>query len=173
MARVASLLVSVVSLFSSLSSITAQEFEISPEILLAGSPAAMLFAFLDTQEDFTGASQTLTVLPSVCKTEGIQKAVEVAQADQVLDCNLTGVDPECFLINIAGQVGKSWGSQLADEEKAAEMIEKLLKGRGLTLQAAAVACAAAPLVVPLLSQFGTEMASPAEVINEASLACRV
>lgn len=150
-----------------------QEFEISPEILLAGSPAAMLFAFLETQEDFSGASQALTTLPSLCKTEGIGKAFQTTDAETKVDCNLTGVDPECFLVNLAGQVGKSWGTQLADEEKAAEMIDKLLKGRGLTLQAAAAACAAAPLVVPLLSQFGTEMNSAAEVINDAAISCRI
>lgn len=150
-----------------------QDFEISPEILLAGSPAAMLFAFLETQEDFSGASQALTSLPSLCKTEGIEEAFQNTDATTKVNCNLTGVDPECFLINIAGQVGKSWGTQLADEEKAAEMIEKLLKGRGLTLQAATAACVAAPLVVPLLSQFGTEMNSAAEVISDAAISCRI
>lgn len=150
-----------------------QDFEISSDILLAGSPAAMLFAFLDTQEDFSGASQALSVLPSACQTDGLANVPETISAEAAIDCNLTGVDPECFLINIAGQVGKSWGSQLSDEERAAEMIEKLLKSRGLTMQAAAVACVAAPLIVPLLSQFGTEINSPAEVINEASMACRI
>ena len=90
---------------------SAQDFEISPDILLAGSPAAMLFAFLDTQEDFSGASQALAALPTVCKTQGLTEsssssssstsaAGKAAAAD--VDCNLTGVDPECFLINLAG-----------------------------------------------------------------------
>ena len=70
-------------------------------------------------------------------------------------------------------MGKSWNTQEADEQKAAEMIEKLLKRRGLTLQAAAAACVAAPLVVPLLSHFGTELTSAEDVINEAAMSCRI
>ena len=70
-------------------------------------------------------------------------------------------------------MGKTWDTQLADESRAAEMIEKLLKSQGLTLQAAAAACAAAPLAVPLLTQFGSALPSAAEVIAEASAACRI
>lgn len=92
----------LLSSLSLLFSANGQDFEISPEILLAGSPAAMLFAFLDTQEDFSGAFQALTVLPSVCKTQGIEKVFETTSTANAVDCNLTGVDPECFLINIAG-----------------------------------------------------------------------
>lgn len=147
------------------------EFEISPEVLLAGSPAAMLFAFLETHEDFSGAEQALTVLPSVCKTEGLDK-VSASFTETRVDCNLTDVDPECFLKNLAGQVGKSWGTKEVDEAKAAEVIDRLLKQRNLTLQAAAVACAASPLIIPLLAQFGTEMNPVPQVIAEATQACR-
>ncbi|CDJ57156.1 hypothetical protein, conserved [Eimeria maxima] len=89
-------------------SASAQDFEISPDILLAGSPAAMLFAFLDTQEDFSGASQALAALPSVCKTQGLAETLTSSRSSSSeavaanVDCNLTGVDPECFLINLAG-----------------------------------------------------------------------
>ncbi|XP_022592847.2 uncharacterized protein LOC34618314 [Cyclospora cayetanensis] len=132
----------------------------------------MLFAFLETQEDFSGAAQALSTFPSICKTQGLDQPKQAMSTSPEINCNLTGVDPECFLINISGQVGKSWGTQEADEQKAAQMIQKLLKGQELVLHAAITACAAAPLAVPLLSQFGTELPSAAEVINEAAAACR-
>ncbi|CDJ40843.1 hypothetical protein, conserved [Eimeria tenella] len=140
----------------------------------------MLFAFLDTQEDFSGAAAALSAIPSLCKTEGIQNfnkrsssSSNAAAANDHVDCNLTGVDPECFLVNLAGQVGKTWGTQLADEQRAAEMVQKLLQGEDATLQAAVAACAATPLAVPLLVQFGSALPSPAAVVAEASAACRV
>jgi len=146
------------------------DFEISSEVLLAGSPAAMLFAFIDTQDDFSGAEQALTVLPSVCKTAGLEHSLSKTMENRV-DCDLTGVDAECFLTNLAGQVGKSWGTQELDQLKAQEVIEKRLKKEKLTLQAAAVACSAAPLVIPLLRQFGTEMDPVSDVISQAKSAC--
>ncbi|CDJ66483.1 hypothetical protein, conserved [Eimeria necatrix] len=144
----------------------------------------MLFAFLDTQEDFSGAAAALSAIPSLCKTEGIQNfnkrsssssssSSSTAADNDRVDCNLTGVDPECFLVNLAGQVGKTWGTQLADEQRAAEMVQKLLQGEDATLQAAVAACAATPLAVPLLVQFGSALPSPAAVVAEASAACRV
>lgn len=88
--------------FVFLAAVIGQELEIGPEILLAGSPAAMLFAFLESQEDLSGVSQALNYLPSACKTEGLEKDIQTTDVETKVDCNLTGIDPECFLINIAG-----------------------------------------------------------------------
>lgn len=148
-----------------------QDFEIGPDILLAGSPAAMLFALLESQQDLSGTLKTLTALPSVCKTKGLEGVPQVLAGEAPVDCNLSKVKPDCFLVHLAGQVGRSWGTQEIDEEKAANLIEKLLKPQGLTLHAAAVACAAAPLVVPLLQQFGLDINPPSEVVSAATLAC--
>lgn len=82
---------------------SAHEFEISPEIFLAGSPAAMLVAFLETHGDMSTIREALNRVPSACKSEGLVEIDPQGKAEESGDCNLTGVDPECFLVNISGR----------------------------------------------------------------------
>lgn len=81
----------------------AHEFEISPEIFLAGSPSAMLVAFLETQGDMKATREALNRIPSACKSEGLVEFDPQRSGVERGDCNLTNVDPECFLVNLSGR----------------------------------------------------------------------
>lgn len=70
-------------------------------------------------------------------------------------------------------MAKAWGTERQDEERTRTFIkENLTKGAEI-LQAAAVVCTVAPVVVPLLHQFGGEVGPANLLIEAAKEACQI
>lgn len=147
-----------------------EDFEISPDIFASRSPSGLLLDFIGIQGEDSIFQKVVELLPSAAKTEYPTLTADGPDPND-FDCNLTGVDAECFLIQLAGQLGKPWGQEEADVTRVQAVIEKMLAPRNLVKQAAVLACIASPVYMRLFSVIGYDAGTATAAIGAAKDTC--
>ncbi|CBZ53527.1 conserved hypothetical protein [Neospora caninum Liverpool] len=152
---------------------SAQDIDLADLFASGGSPTGMLFELLGDGDNYR-LRDVLQQIPGAMLTQSDelkQSSASVAETAG-FDCNLTGVDPACFLEEFAGRLGAPWKTSEIDAQKAADLVSRFLQPHGLTMSGAVAVCIIAPAAMPFLVDTETSELSTASVINETKAACR-
>ncbi|EPT28772.1 hypothetical protein TGME49_233360 [Toxoplasma gondii ME49] len=152
---------------------SAQDIDLVDLFASGGSPTGMLFELLGDTDNYR-VRDVLQQIPLAMLTQSDEfKQTSATVAETAgFDCNLTGVDPACFLEEFAGHVGAPWKTREIDTQKAADLVTRFLQPHGLTMSGAIALCIISPAAMPFLTDTETSGISAASVINEAKTACR-
>ncbi|PFH38495.1 hypothetical protein BESB_008370 [Besnoitia besnoiti] len=166
-----SIFVTVVLGLTSVSS--AQDIDLADLFASGGSPTGMLFELLGDEDNYR-VRDVLQQIPGGMLTQSDEfKQSSATIADTAgFDCNLTDIDPACFLEEFAGRVGASWKTQDIDTQKASDLVARFLQPHGLTMSGAVAICVISPAAMPFLVDSEASELSTADVINGAKAACR-
>ncbi|PHJ19554.1 hypothetical protein CSUI_006615 [Cystoisospora suis] len=151
---------------------SAQDIDLAELFGSGASPTGMLFDLLGEGDNFR-MRDVLKLIPGGMQTQSEELKGSSGSVDEIpsFDCNLTGIDPACFLIEFASRVGASWKTQEVDAEKAADLVARFLQPHGLTTSAAVAICVVSPAAIPFLVDNENGPASTGDVINGAKTAC--
>lgn len=99
----------VVAFFALAGKTLAQDVDLSELFASGASPTGMLFDLLGDGDNFR-VRDVLRLIPEAMRTQSEELKTSGASADETsgFDCNLSGVDPACFLIEFASKVAHVW-----------------------------------------------------------------